>query len=385
MLQIEQYNSFFNIYIYLLLVIPAVILGFLGKKSKLLNIGISMIMLILLLVPGSLQLWEFLGFLGYEICIIFVYFWISKKYTNKVVYFLMMGLSILPIALVKIAGRTAYGNIIGFVGISYIGFKAWELLFQIRDGKIKILSFIDVLGFLTFGPVFSSGPIARFDGFCKEYEIKISQKTYWSDYLIPGIKKLILGMFYKFSVAFLVNQYFLSTLEIKNVKNTILYMYGYTFYLFFDFAGYSLMAVGMGYFMGIRLPDNFNKPFLARNMKEFWERWHISLSTWFNDYIFSRFVLSNVRNGLFKNPKKAAKWAYMVTMLVMGFWHGLYLHYILYGLYEGVMLVLTDYWLKSKTFRRVKKMKYYDLVSRLICFQIMTFGMLLFSGYLMEI
>ena len=130
-------------------------------------------------------------------------------------------------------------------------------------------------------------------------------------------------------------------------------MYAYTLYLFFDFAGYSNFAIGTGRLLGIKVPENFNKPFLSHHMKEFWDRWHISLSKWFGDYLFSRIVLNTLRGGVFKSKKAAVRCAYMVTMTVMGIWHGFYWHYILYGIYQGIMLVLTDIYLKSKTFRKL--------------------------------
>ncbi len=170
----------------------------------------------------------------------------------------------------------------------------------------------------------------------------------------------------------------------SSIGTTILYMYAYTLYLFFDFAGYSNFAIGTSYILGVKAPENFNKPFLAHNMKEFWDRWHISLSKWFGDYLFSRFVLNTLRNGTFKSKKVAVRCGYMLTMLVMGLWHGTYVFYLVYGLYQGLMLVFTDVYVKSKTYRKFKKSKYYDVISRIVCFQIIAFGMLLFSGYLFK-
>ena len=167
--------------------------------------------------------------------------------------------------------------------------------------------------------------------------------------------------------------------------STLLYMYAYTLYLFFDFAGYSCFAIGTSYLLGIRAPENFNKPFLARNMKEFWDRWHMSLSKWFGDYLFSRFVLNTLRNGTFRSRKAASRWGFLLTMTVMGLWHGFALHYLIYGLYEGGMLVLTDVYLKSKHYRKHKDNRFYDPVSRIVNFQAIAVGMLLFSGYLLPI
>lgn len=168
------------------------------------------------------------------------------------------------------------------------------------------------------------------------------------------------------------------------VTSVIIYMYAYTFYLFFDFSGYSNFAIGISSILKIRSPENFNKPFLAKNMKEFWDRWHISLSKWFGDYLFSRFVLNTLRNGTFKSKKMAIRCGYMLTMTVMGLWHGFHLFYLIYGIYEGLMLVLTDVYLKSKIYRKFKKSKWFEPISIFACFNVVAFGMLLFSGYLFK-
>ena len=385
MFRVEQYNSIFSIYIYILFLLPIIILALFGKKSKLLNTVISIILILFLFGSLSLQMWEFVAFFVVELLLVYFFFLFRKRCSSELVYYIIFALSVAPLAVIKYYGRTSYASYIGFTGASYISFKIWEILFEIHDGKIEKLNFLNVIGFLTFAPTFSSGPIDRYPSFISEMEKKTDRAEYVSGYLIPGIKKIILGMFYKFSIAFLINTYVMSRYETLSVKGAIAYMYAYTLYLFFDFAGYSLMAVGTGCLMGVKVMDNFNKPFLSRNLKEFWERWHISLSTWFGDFVYSRFVLNNVRNGLFKEPRIAARWAFLFPMLVMGFWHGLYWHYILYGLYHGVLLVLTDIWIKSKTFRKVKKLKCYNLVSRIICFHIIAFGMLIFSGFLIAV
>ena len=189
-------------------------------------------------------------------------------------------------------------------------------------------------------------------------------------------------------MAALIDQYILSNLHYIPAKyaflNTPIYMYAYTLYLFFDFAGYSNFAIGTSYILGVKSPENFNKPFLARNMKEFWDRWHISLSKWFGDYIFSRFLLNSLRSGKIKSRKLATRLAFLITMGTMGIWHGFTIYYILYGLYQGALLVLTDIYLGSKTYKNFKTKKYYTPLSIFVNFQFVCFGMLLFSGYLFK-
>ena len=93
-------------------------------------------------------------------------------------------------------------------------------------------------------------------------------------------------------------------------------------HLFFDFAGYSMFALAISNLMGIHSPINFNKPFLSRDLKEFWNRWHMSLSFWFRDFVFMRMVMVLTRKKVFKNRNVTSSVAYILNMLIMGFWHG---------------------------------------------------------------
>lgn len=366
------------------MLLPAVVLNLMGKKIKYYGMLLNIPMLILLLGCRSLQMAQFVIFIVCEFIVIYGYFYLRKKITHTWFYFFALASSMIPIIVIKLCVYAPYPySILGFVGISYISFRIWQLIIEIRDGHIEKLPFLDAFYFITFFPTLSSGPIDRYQRFLNDIDQKISREDYLENYLLFGLKRIGLGMVYKFGLAFLINQHIMLQLPEKHtVWSTIIYMYAYTLYLFFDFAGYSHFAIGTSYILGIKVGENFNKPFLAHNMKEFWERWHISLSQWFGDYIYKRFVLNTLRKKVFKSKKTASRWGNIVTMLVMGIWHGPYLYYILYGLYEGIMLVITDIYLKSKTFRKFKKMKCYDIISRIVCFQVVAFGMLLFSGYM---
>lgn len=381
MIKIAQYENMFSLYLTIVVIIPSIFLCFWKRKSKILNLVISILTIMLTLGIPSIQLLEFIGFIFVESLLVYFYAKFRKKCSSELLYFCIFALSIFPLFFVRISAfKTEIASFVGFTGISYMCFKIWQILFEIHDGKIEQLSIIDFFGFILFFPSFSSGPIARY----QEFNINYIENTtdYFTEYFVLGVKKILLGLFYKFAVAYFISTYFMVKVPDEiTLINIVLYMYAYTLYLFFDFAGYSNIAIGIAALVGIRLPENFNKPFLACNMKEFWNRWHMSLSNWFNDYVFGRFVLNNIRNGLFKSSKTATRVAYLFTMTIMGLWHGFSIHYIIYGIYEGVLLVLTDVWIKSKTYRKFKKQKYYTLISRIICFQFIAFGMLLFSGH----
>ena len=380
MIKLTPFENLFYLYFSILLIIPVIILGFFKKRFRPLNLIISCFMTVLIFGFQSIQLLEFLLFIVCELMLVFFLYYFRKRCKSELVYYITFGLSFLPILLVRIfAFNDILSGLIGFVGISYMCFKIWQLLFDIHDDKIEKLNLFYVLEFLTFFPSFSSGPVISYKDFNNNYDQPLS--NYFEDYFIAGLKKIILGLFYKFALAYFINLLVMSKIgEEVTFINITLYMYSYTMYLFFDFAGYSNLAIGIGNLMGIKLPENFNKPFLSCHMKEFWQRWHMSLSNWFNNYVFGRFVLNNVRNGLFKSPKSAAKIGYLVTMILMGLWHGFTIHYIVYGVYQGILLLITEIIIKTKFYKNFKTKKYYKFISIIICFQFIAFGMLLFSG-----
>src|SRR5689334_9060661 len=165
---------------------------------------------------------------------------------------------------------------------------------------------------------------------------------------------------------------------------TVAYMYSFSLYLFFDFAGYSAFAIGVGRFFGIHVPENFRAPFLARNFRDMWDRWHITLSWWLRDHVYMRFMLTATRRRWFGgNRRRAHHVGLLLTMGLMGCWHGLELRYVLYGLYQGVMLVAYDVvgrWTERRWWAadgRLAHVAGIFLTVNLFCF-----GLLIFSGRL---
>lgn len=380
-----QYGDYFYLYILFLGLIPVMIMGLFKKKTKYYGLILSIVMTYLIMGKG-IGLILFISFLVGETFVIYTYLYIRKKSNNKYIYFLFLFFSMLPVIITKLAGLTRYASTIGFIGLSYLNFRAIQMVIEIYDGQIKNVNLFTYLYFIMFFPTLSSGPIDRWKRFEDDLNKKLEKNEYLSQYLIPGFKKIIVAVLYKFVIAYLIDTYWIGVIPAeKTIFNIINYMYAYTMYLFFDFAGYSLFAIGTGYILGIKVPENFNKPFLSKDMKEFWTRWHISLSRWFGDYIFSRFVLNSMRKKRFKSRFTASHVAQILTMFIMGLWHGLTPYYILYGLYQGIALVLTDiYERKSKFYKKHKKDKVFNCIQVVVTFHIVSFGMLLFSGYLFK-
>ena len=271
-------------------------------------------------------------------------------------------------------------SILGFLGISYMTFKVLQIIFETYDGIIKEpIGLIDYLQFLLFFPTISSGPIDRSRRFMEDIHQTIPREEY-VELLGTGLFRLLLGLVYKVVLSGLL---YLAMNHIPNrglLFTTISYMYLYTFYLFFDFAGYSLMAVGVSNIMGIQTPMNFNKPFLSIDIKDFWNRWHISLSTWLRDFIFSRIVMKSMRHKWFKTRLTTAMVAYMLNMIFMGFWHGLSWSYIIYGVYHGVLMAGFEwYQKKSKFYKKYKQKTAYKVVSWFVTMHLVMIGLLIFS------
>lgn len=156
--------------------------------------------------------------------------------------------------------------------------------------------------------------------------------------------------------------------------------YAYGLYLFFDFAGYSMMAMGVGYCLGVRVPRNFRAPFLAEDLQDFWNRWHITLSAWLRDFVFMRLSRWLMRRHLVKGRLRTAQVALVADMLLMGLWHGVTPDYVAYGLYHGVLMAATEGFHKTAFFRAHKGQVWFRLVSWAITMQLVFFGFALFSG-----
>ena len=289
-------------------------------------------------------------------------------------------LSILPLVINKVFALTSL-HLLAFIGISYMSFKTIQIMLEISDGLIKEkISVKDYLQFLLFFPTVSAGPIDRSRRFLKEINEVMSRKEYL-ELAGNGVCRIVLGLLYKVVLSTYVYQMLLALNNTGTVVYSIKYMYLYTLYLFFDFAGYSLMAVGSSNILGIQTPMNFNKPFLSVDIKDFWTRWHITLSTWLRDFVFSRVLMQVIRKKWFKNRLHNATYAYMVNMLVMGFWHGLSVSYIVYGFYHGVLMAGFEVYQKKSTFYKKNKNKnWYKLLSWFVTMNLVMIGFFIFSG-----
>ena len=235
-------------------------------------IFLSVVIYIAICIPHSYKLFLLL-FYVYIIYIIFV----SNNYQETI-------FPMIVIAFPMILHKVDIDPIFKIIGISYITFRTIQAIVDSQNyGK---LSFMEFTSFLLFPTTLLAGPIDR------SYRFQEDLKKGYENLTLQNVGKgwdiLIVGVLFKFVIAQLVAMYWLAKIDENstNFLDMANSAYSYTTYLFFDFAGYSAMAVGLSFMIGIFIPMNFNHPYLAPNPQDFWRRFHITLGTWLTDYFF---------------------------------------------------------------------------------------------------
>ena len=366
-------NEFFLLLFVVLLI--GFVVNFFEKRKDYYILVLSLLFTGVIYGKSRAMIVYLLAFVVYQYLIVFLAQRMEAKRLKPLVF-----LSILPLVINKVFALTSL-HLLAFIGISYMSFKTIQIVLEISDGLIKEkINIKDYLQFLLFFPTVSAGPIDRSRRFLTEINEVMPRKEYL-ELAGDGVYRIVLGLLYKVVLSTYVYQMLLALNNTSTVVYSIKYMYLYTLYLFFDFAGYSLMAVGSSNILGIQTPMNFNKPFLSVDIKDFWTRWHITLSTWLRDFVFSRVLMQVIRKKWFKNRLHNATYAYMVNMLVMGFWHGLSVSYIVYGFYHGVLMAGFEvYQKKSNFYKKNKNKNWYKLLSWFVTMNLVMIGFFIFSG-----
>ena len=400
---LEPYgNPVYFVYI-VLAVLPIFVGLFFKKRFPLYEALVSLVFIILMLTGPSLaQLCALLGYVIWQIVWVYSYKFYRRSRDSKWIFYLHTLLAVLPLVLVKVEPAiSGHQSLFGFLGISYLTFRSVGMMIEMRDGVLTEFTLWEFLRFLLFMPTFSSGPIDRFKRFNEDY-LNIPERDELLDMLEQSVKYIMLGFLYKFILAHIFGHLLLGHVKTyapytRGFFNlgTLGVMYVFGLDLFFDFAGYSMFALAISNLMGIKSPINFDKPFLSRDLKEFWNRWHMSLSFWFRDFVFMRLVMVLMRNKVFKNRNTTSSVAYLINMLIMGFWHGVTWYYIAYGLFHGAGLVVNDAWLrKKKTLNKERKAKglpplpdnkWTQALGIVVTFHAVMFSFLIFSGFLNEL
>lgn len=227
-----------------------------------------------------------------------------------------------------------------WLGFSYLAFRMIALLLDFNAGRIPAegYSLRDVLAYMLFFPALTAGPIDRAQRFIPEAG---QNRELDSALFVEGVGRILTGAAKKFIIAdslALVSMTPELIDQTKPIAGLWVLVYLYAFQIFFDFSGYSDIAIGLGRLLGITLPENFDHPYLQPNLQQFWQKWHMTLSTWFRIYFFTPFsralMLSRIRF-----PQWSIIFSTQIsTMVLIGLWHGVTINFAVWGLWHGVGL-----------------------------------------------
>lgn len=225
------------------------------------------------------------------------------------------------------------------MGVSFYTFSAISYLVDVKRGKTQAENLLYVALYLSFFPKLMSGPIQRSGDF---FEQAHRDRAVGVKSFEVGIQIFVFGLFKKIVLAdrlsVFVNQVY-ATPNVFGSFTVLLAVIAYSFQIYFDFSGYSDMAIGVAKILGFDFPRNFNLPFLAHNVTELWKRWHISLSSWLMEYLY--FPLGGSRKGKIRTYLNL-----ILTMTIGGIWHGANWTYFFWGLLNGIALVIHKLWMK---------------------------------------
>lgn len=292
---------------------------------------------------------------------------ISKTQHRKLYFWLFLFLSLLPLLFFK------YYNFIcenisfllafsGFelllpglnwaipIGISFFSFQAVGYMVDVYLHKIKPeRNIIDYMLFISFFPQITSGPISK----ASELLAQIKSVRYF-DYsqAVSGLRCLLWGMFLKVVLADRAGIYVdtvFSEYERISGAGCMLASFLYSIQIYADFAGYSLMAVGLGKLLGFNLVNNFNRPYFSVSITDFWRRWHISLSRWLKDYVY-------ISMGGSRCSKLRNYWNIFITFLVSGIWHGANWTFIIWGIIHGLCQIVEKYFGWNKDYKGIARL-----------------------------
>jgi len=240
--------------------------------------------------------------------------------------------------------KLASASDIRWLGFSFLAFR---LLHTLRDritGRLPVLTLQEYVIYAIFYPAFTAGPIDRVQRFVQN--LQQPYKLSFSSAILGG-KRILIGIFYKFVLADGLTLFALNSNNAGQVTSIVwlwIILYAFAFRIFFDFSGYTHIAIGTGYLVGIQLPENFDKPYRKRNLTLFWNSWHMTLAAWFRAYFFNPLTRS-LRS---QYPQLSLPFiifiGQMSTFILIGLWHGITWNFAIWGAWHGFGLFIHNRW-----------------------------------------
>lgn len=255
------------------------------------------------------------------------------------------------------------------IGISFYTFQILSYTVDVYRGEVSAQKNpIDLAAYITLFPQLIAGPIVRYS----DVDRQLGERTHTLDKTALGIRRFVLGLAKKILIADALAA-FCSDFAASGEKSVLffwLYAVAFSLQIYFDFSGYSDMAIGLGRIFGFEFPENFNYPFISGSITEFWRRWHISLGSWFRDYVY-------IPLGGNRVSKARGLFNIFVVWMLTGFWHGASWNFIFWGLFFAVWLLAEKLWLLPY----LKKAKVWNHLYVLI---LVLFSFVLFASEDME-
>ena len=226
------------------------------------------------------------------------------------------------------------------IGISFYTFQIISYIIDVYRGDTPAQrNIISFAAYVSMFPQLIAGPIVRYTDVARELE----NRRVTLEGVAEGIRRFILGLGKKIIIANVLGEVcdaFLASAD-RSMAFCWLYAVCFTLHIYFDFSAYSDMAIGLGRIMGFRFPENFNYPFISRSVTEFWRRWHMSLGSWFRDYVY--IPLGGNRCGKARQIMNI-----FVVWMLTGLWHGAAWNFVIWGVFFGVLLLIEKLWLLRK-------------------------------------
>ncbi|MBQ1451131.1 MAG: MBOAT family protein [Clostridia bacterium] len=226
------------------------------------------------------------------------------------------------------------------IGISFYTFQIMSYLIDLYRGKCTVQKNIVMFGtYVTMFPQLIAGPIVRY----RDIELQLENRKETFEMFSNGVRLFVIGLCKKVLIANNMGALFDALVaegDASGVPGHIVAMLAFTFQIYFDFSGYSDMARGLGNMFGFSFLENFNYPYVSQSITEFWRRWHMSLSTWFKEYVY--IPLGGNRKGAARQILNI-----MIVWALTGLWHGASWNFVLWGLYYGILLIIEKLFLKK--------------------------------------
>ncbi|RYM34749.1 MBOAT family protein [Brumimicrobium glaciale] len=252
----------------------------------------------------------------------------------KYLDFLIDNINIVGTAINSDYSAIPFQNIVLPLGISFFTFQQMSLIWDVyRNENTEKTTLSNIALYISLFPQLIAGPIVRYNDIVGQIKHRVSSFPLFRS----GIQRFVLGLFKKVIIANtcgeLADNIFNSSFDSLDTPTAWLGIIAYSLQIYFDFSGYSDMAIGLGRMFGFKILENFNFPYISKSIQEFWRRWHISLSTWFRDYVY--IPLGGNRGGPYKT------YFNLITVFFLtGIWHGATWSFVIWGLFHGFFLIM---------------------------------------------